>query len=144
MQDSGSGVAGWTLTVDGTPLTSGAAGGSSALPWDGSGLGTGDHSLVLTAVDGLGNSDSISVTVRLEAEPPAVPPVVIVNTSRTATPTSTTQIAGGVAGGLGLTPTARPTTTGGTVTFGSVDSSDEAIEVLQDIANQLRTTGRFP
>jgi hypothetical protein len=29
------------------------------------------------------------VTVRLEAEPPVVPPVVIISTSRTATPTDT-------------------------------------------------------
>jgi len=150
LQDSGSGVAGWTLTVDGTTLTSGAAGGSSAFTWDGSGLGTGDHTLLLTAVDALGNSDSITVTVRLEAEPPVVPPVVIVNTSRTATPTSTTQalphsqitlggakFASGVAGGFGLTPTARPTATGGTVTFGSVDSSGEAAAQAEGSPNLL-------
>jgi len=42
-----------------TTLTSGAAGAGSAFTWDGSGLGTGDHSLVLSAVDALGNSDSL-------------------------------------------------------------------------------------
>jgi len=137
VQDSGSGVAGWTLTVDGTTLTSGAAGAGSAFTWDGSGLGTGDHSLLLSAVDALGNSDSVTITIRLEAEPPVVPPVVIVNTSRTATPTSTTQAAGGVAGGLGLTPTARPTTTGGTVTFGGVDNSGAAAPQAEGSPNLL-------
>jgi len=92
---------------------------------------------MLTAVDALGNSDSVTITIRLEAEPPVVPPVVIVNTSRTATPTATSQTASGVAGGLGLTPTARPTTTGGTVTFGSVDSSGEAAPQAEGSPNLL-------
>jgi len=116
-----------------TTLTSGAAGAGSAFTWDGSGLGTGDHSLALSAVDALGNSDSVTITIRLEAEPPVVPPVVIVNTSRTATPTATSQSTGGVS----LSPTARPTATGGTVTFGSVDSSGEAAAQAEGSPNLL-------
>jgi hypothetical protein len=50
VQDVGSGVASWQISVDGTPFISGAAGADSTFSWDGSGLGTGDHSLVLRVV----------------------------------------------------------------------------------------------
>jgi hypothetical protein len=88
-------------------------------------------------VDGLGNSDSIAVTVRLEAEPPAVPPVVIISTSHTATPTATTQTAGAVMGGSGPTPTTRPTTNSGSVTFGSVETDGEAAPQAEGSPNLL-------
>jgi hypothetical protein len=77
------------------------------------------------------------VMVRLEAEPPVVQPVVIINTSRTATPTATTQTASGVIGGSGPTPTVRPTATSGSVTFGSVEADGEAAPQAESSPNLL-------
>ncbi|MEW6568782.1 MAG: hypothetical protein AB1449_11585, partial [Chloroflexota bacterium] len=73
VQDGGTGVAEWTLSVDGIGITSGNGPASEAFAWDGSGFGAGAHTLTLSARDIVGNAAEASVSVQLVA-PTAVPP----------------------------------------------------------------------
>ncbi len=67
VHDSGSGVAGWSLTADGIGISNGTAPASESLSWDASGLGAGTHTLTLSASDVAGNSTDTSVSVQLVA-----------------------------------------------------------------------------
>jgi GH24 family phage-related lysozyme (muramidase) len=73
VQDSVSGIASWTLSVDGTTLTSGTAAGSGTFDWDGSALPPGPHTLTLESHDMAGNVAQTTLSVTL-VSPTPVPP----------------------------------------------------------------------
>ncbi|MGQ9561849.1 MAG: OmpL47-type beta-barrel domain-containing protein, partial [Candidatus Oleimicrobiaceae bacterium] len=65
VQDEGSGVAEWSLTADGRPITSGSGPAGETCAWDGAGLQAGTHMLTLSASDVAGNTASASISVTL-------------------------------------------------------------------------------
>jgi hypothetical protein len=130
IQDLGSGVMEWTLSVDGTAIKSGSGLSSETLNWNGSGLAAGAHTLLLQARDVAGNSSEASQGVTLVAptQPPPPPPTTVPSRPRedapvaTATPTATSTSTPSVVNEASPTPTHtadyEPTRTPSTFIFG--------------------------
>ncbi len=122
-QDAGSGVIGWTLSVDGSPIASGSGPISQTISWDGAGFGGGSHTLGLHARDLAGNTDetTLGVTVIVPTPEPEPPP----GDSSSASSSES----GGVEQPLASAPTAapgpvlRPTRTPLTSTFGGLPAA---------------------
>jgi hypothetical protein len=70
--DSDSGIAEWAILVDGVSIKNGFSAENATLMWDGSGLGSGAHTVTLWGRDAAGNTNQIQITVVL-ALPSPVP-----------------------------------------------------------------------
>ena len=102
VRDAGSGLLGWTLSADGSPITSGSGPIGQTIPWDGAGFGGGSHTLGLHARDWAGNTSDTSTHANLivPAPPPGSPPG--------DSPSGSTTVSSGVAQSSVLAPTATP------------------------------------
>jgi hypothetical protein len=85
--DATSGVAGWVLSADGTPLLSGSGAADDIFSWDDAGLSAGGHTLNLKVVDVAGNEaeTEADIEVLLPAPTPTMTPTGTLTPTATAT-----------------------------------------------------------